>query len=586
MGLRSLVLARLNKITTLQAVLIIAVVGLVVYFSGLATPFQGDDIPLIVNNVPVHSIANILQFFEHNMFSFTNAQGVAPFIGFYYRPVMLVFFSLIYTLFGPHAIYFHVFQLMLYIGSTVILYLFFRYSFKPVLALFLSLVFLVHPINSQDVFSIAASQEVLFFFFGILALWLLIRYKSIKSLLLVAACLFASLLSKETGILFVVMALTYVFWWNRERLYAFAGIMVLPVALWLALKIHVVGLNTNPHLAPIDNLSLAGRLLSTPAIMLLYITKLIFPWKLATAYFWVYPTFSFRHFVLPLVIDLAVVALVAYLAVLIRRKATKAQFFTYIFFVAWCGVGLISLIPIIPLDMTASERYFIFPMVGVLGMIGVILTVFKPRISPRWLLVIAVVVISVLGLRTALRGLDYRTQYALTRQDIAASPQDFNAYNFMSSSLYSQGDYQAAQTYAQRSIAVFPTPVGYEYLGVALIGQGDYAGGEQAFVQGLHYGNFDPLYDNLGALIVAYGGNQTSDQQFLLNALKHFPKDPDLWSDLAIFEARHGNNAVAKVAISNAASYGQVNQAIYNSIMNNKSLTVNLPEFRKNITIP
>src|SRR5665213_1777591 len=200
-------LAKLNKITSWQAGLIIAVLGFAFYFTGLTNSFQGDDVYQIVNNVPVHSITHIKLFFEGG--TFYNGHGLAPLSGVYFRPLMMTVFSLLYTLFGPHPIYFHLFQLALCIGSSIILYLFFRYSFKPALALSLSLVFLLHPLNSQVAYAIPSMQDALFFFFGILALYLLLRLKSVRSLLLVAACLFLSLLSKESGLLFTSMALLY-----------------------------------------------------------------------------------------------------------------------------------------------------------------------------------------------------------------------------------------------------------------------------------------------------------------------------------------------------------------------------------------
>lgn len=215
-----------HKLGSSWAALIIALTGLAVFASGLVSPFWGDDNLQIVENIPVHSIANLWLFFQGG--TFYNGQGLAPLSGAYYRPLMTTVFSLVYSIFGPNAIAFHLLQLGLYITAAVLLWLVFRYSFRPALALALSLIFLVHPLNSQVVFAIASMQDVLFFLFGMLALWLLLRYGSVKSLWLVAGCLLLSLLSKETGVLFLVLALLYLFWFDRGRLKTFAGIVVLP----------------------------------------------------------------------------------------------------------------------------------------------------------------------------------------------------------------------------------------------------------------------------------------------------------------------------------------------------------------------
>lgn len=127
----------LRQLSNLQAVIILTLVGFMVYLSGLASAFTGDDIYQIVNNVPVHSIANIGLFFEGGTFYI--GHGLSPLAGIYFRPLMTTTFSLLYSLFGAQPLYYHLLQLIVCIGSSSILYLFFRFSFKPALALLLGI---------------------------------------------------------------------------------------------------------------------------------------------------------------------------------------------------------------------------------------------------------------------------------------------------------------------------------------------------------------------------------------------------------------------------------------------------------------
>jgi len=142
----------------------------------------------------------------------------------------------------------------------------------------------------------------------------------------VALCLLLCLLSKETGLVIIAMALIYLFWFDRQRLLAFTGIMALPVIFYLNLKLNAVGLNNSTGIAQIDSLSLWGRLLTVPSIILFYIIKFIFPYKLATGYYWTYPTFSVRHVLLPLLIDLVVLALLVVVGVELHKKHRDDQF--------------------------------------------------------------------------------------------------------------------------------------------------------------------------------------------------------------------------------------------------------------------
>jgi Flp pilus assembly protein TadD len=52
------------------------------------------------------------------------------------------------------------------------------------------------------------------------------------------------------------------------------------------------------------------------------------------------------------------------------------------------------------------------------------------------------------------------------------------------------------------------------------------------------------------------------------------PDDASLWTDLALFDDKYGDNAGAKVAISNAQKYGLIYPQIYNYIMNNRSFSM------------
>jgi hypothetical protein len=569
----SSIVAKINKITSWQASIIITVLGFVTYFTGLNSPFQGDDTVQITTNVPVHSIGNIRLFFEGG--TFYNGGGLTSLTGSYYRPLETIVYSLLYTLFGSHSLYYHLLQELIYISSAIILYLVFRYTFKSSLALILSLIFLVHPLNSQVVYSIPSMTDALFFFFGTLAFYLLLRFNSIRSLLLVSGCLFLSLLSKESAVIFIIIALLYLFWFNRERLYAFIGIMVIPVIVYTALRFHASGL-TSPSIAPIDKLSLAGRLLTTPSIVLFYLSKFVFPYRLAQAYYWVHPAFSFRYFMLPLLVDVATGVLIIYVAFVVRRKASKAQFYSYLLFTLWAVLGLVPYTQVIPVDMTVSETWFYLSMAGVLGMIGIALGVF--RIRPKWILVVGISLICVLGFRTALRGNDWKNPTSLAYKDIASSPQDYIADNDISANLISQGKFALAKEYALQSVSIFPTYVNYNNLGVTMLDMDDYAGAYSAYTNILKLkngDNYNQVIENLGGLTVVYG-NPQSNKIFLLNAVKKYPQDSRLWAYLAFFYEQHNDNTDAKIAIANAATYGNVPPAIYNDILADKPFTLYL----------
>jgi len=150
-------------------------------------------------------------------------------------------------------------------------------------------------------------------------------------------------------------------------------------------------------------------------------------------------------------------------------------------------IGLLIHLQIIPLDATTSETWFYFPMIGLLGMIGVVLAIFIPRINPTLLIIIGCLLIGSLAFRTALRGHDYRDAYTIQTIDIAVSKESYSAYNNLSIDYMAQGKIKEAKDYAARSVSIFPTYAGYDNLATASTELGDYVGAMQAYKELLVY---------------------------------------------------------------------------------------------------
>lgn len=570
-------------LTGTMASVIITVLGFIVFFTGLKNPFMGDDDSQIVNNPVVHSIVHLPLFFAGS--TFYNGGGIAPLDGSYYRPFMTTTYSLLYSLFGGHTFLFHFVQLLLVIGSTILLFLFLRYFIRPIWALTLALVFLVHPVNSQVVYAIPSMGDALFFFFGMLAMWTLVRYKSEESLWGVTAWLLLSLLSKEAGLFFVIMAVLYLFWFDRKRLSSFIGTLTLPLILYFILKIYAVGLIHHVDNGPINRLSLSGRLLTVPSVLLFYLTKFIFPTKLASGYFWTYPNFSVEHVLVPLIVDLAVVAFVTYMAVLIRKRGTNVQYLAFLFFSAWAGISLLSYLQLVPFDFTASETWFYFPMAGMIGMLGVILAAFKDRINPSYAMVVAVILIAAFGFRTALRGLDWRSLNTLAQKDIVASKEDYNAYNNVANSYILNKDFVQAEPYVEQSIRIFPTNTNYYNLGLILSSYQNYSGAMRAYNKSLSRSDYSSAYELRAETTLIYGDFAT-DKQYISELVQKYPHDYKGWMYLALFDYKHHDITDAKSAITKATGLGPVPQGLYTDIINNQSFEMRSPDLDTTLKLP
>jgi tetratricopeptide (TPR) repeat protein len=428
-------------------------------------------------------------------------------------------------------------------------------------------------------------QDALFVFFGLLALFTLIKYKSRLSLIGVVLLLMLSLLSKESGLLFVVASLAYLLKWDRKRILSFIVIIFIPLVAYAYLHINAVGLASNPKNAPIDDLSLSERLINAPSILLFYITKTLFPLKLAYGYFWVHSSINIRHFFLPLVIDVSILSAIVYLGIKIRKAASKTMYNVYLFFTVWIFIGFMLIMQIIPLDFTVSEVWFYFTFIGFLGLVGVVASTFKPKIQYRTPIAIGVIIIiAMLGARTFIRGFDWKSQDSLIYAEINANADDYTAFNLVAQKKLNQGDIADAKNYALKSIAIYPLWSNYNTLGNIYAKEYNYEAAYNTYKKGLHYGQNNIIYENLCQLTLVYG-NPAESEKFLVESLKKYPADANIWLYFALFEQTYKNNKLAKAAISQAAIYGEVPPQIYDSIMNNQPFTVNLSGLNKTISI-
>lgn len=559
--------------------LIIILVGIVVYFNSLFNNFVSDDFPQIVENLPIHSIGNIFNFLNGSTF---NSGGSTQLTGVYYKPLLSSYFSLIYSIFGTNYSLFHFFQISVHVLNAYLVFVFFKYFFKKPLALILSLVFLVHPINSEAVFFISAMQEPLFFLFGMIGLLLLQKMDSKKTLALVSLCFFLSLLSKETGILFIAVGFLYTFLFKKKYLFSLFAYSMIVLAGYLILRIHAISIFTHALVFPIDTLTLLQRAFNMPAIFFFYVKTFVFPINLAYSYHWVYKTISFNHFFLPLIIDFLCIGIFLYVAAILYKKSEK-YFSFYLFFLFWFLSGIFLHLQIIPLDATVADRWFYFPIMGLLGMIGILLEKF---IKIRWVILLIGLLVTILSIRTIMRGYDWKDELILASHDVTLSD-SYLIKSELGYELSQHAQFEKAIYLSKKSVDQYPTYVNYLNLGAVYFNQGNsqsgneskaaYQKAKEAYLHALTLGVSYKVFENLTALAIVSQENSVENITIARYAVKKYPYDTKLWLALAVLEYRSKNTNNAKIAIEQAYYYNNTDSTIstiYEIIMNNKPLDI------------
>jgi protein O-mannosyl-transferase len=157
--------ARQTRIALWASVVLLAVAASI---SGIANGFAFDDVPIIVENARMHSLAHWWQLF---------AEGYWPpaIGGDLYRPVTMLGFAIQWTMGGGSPLVFHVVSIVLY---ALVCAAFFAILLEllPAWAAWLgAALFAVHPLHVEAVANVVGQSELLAALFMFLALLVFLR---------------------------------------------------------------------------------------------------------------------------------------------------------------------------------------------------------------------------------------------------------------------------------------------------------------------------------------------------------------------------------------------------------------------------
>lgn len=544
------------------------IIGLIVYGNALFNGFVWDDEEQVLANSLAHSITNLPQFFAGSTF---NSGGSGSLGGLYYKPMMTVCFALLYTFFGANSFVFHLFQISLHIVNAFILYLIFKKlltknSTFTLIPFLLSLIFLVHPINTEAVVYIAALQDTLFFFFGSLSLLLLI-YKPLTSklFLTVSALLFLSLLSKETGAVFILICGIYIYLFKKRFLGQFLGWVISAVLIYAFLRFLIAGVYFNKHgLSPITRMSLFERVPSMPKIFFEYLKNLVFPMNLAISQHWVVNKITLFDFWLPLT---AALTFLTGLFLLVFRSFQKkaSDFKLLLFFCLWFLMGIGLHLQIIPLDMTYADRWFYLPMAGLLGIIGILLKEFRVKSAEfRIILLISFVLISLIfSLRTIIRNSNWKDSLTLYGNDIKIAPGNFDLENNYGVALFRAGKLPEAKTHFIRSTEIAPFWwTNWNNLGAIIEREGDATKAAELYQKSIDNGDYYLAHENRAQIWLKLN-NPEAAKKAAEESLKKLPNNSRIWLTLSLAEYQLGSKDKALAAARNSFLLTPTEQSYY-----------------------
>ncbi len=267
----------MEKLTSLNFAFLCLIFSFIIFGNTLNHPFLFDDEHL-ENYQGFYNLANIPKIFtsSHHFIK----SGV-------YRPMTSLSYVFNRLFFGDSPSGYRIVQILIYALNGWLLFLILRILlFSNLEATFIPLLFLSYPVHNELVNVVVFRHELLAVFFGFLAI--LCRLKS-KNLFLVYTLFFASILSKESGAMILVIS-WYILWLKQfkgmKKDFIFSTGLVLFYSLSRFMILGKLFLYDPTTIVenPLRHVKTLESILTALKIIGLYLGKLIFPVNLSIDY--------------------------------------------------------------------------------------------------------------------------------------------------------------------------------------------------------------------------------------------------------------------------------------------------------------
>ncbi len=225
---------------------LLILIGLVIYAPVLRAGFVWDDRALVLADPLIRSWRLLWEGFQH--FLFTDAGGSE-----FYRPLQRVTYLVDYAAFVFSPGGYHLMSVLWHAAAAVALFFLgdellgfcgMETPRRSWLAFLAALAWLVHPLQSAAVAYVSGRADPLAAAFGFTALFLglrMLRATGARKWWLgfgVGLCLLASALSKEMGLLFLLLWLVLVFAQKRRsEIFGALGIVLAVLVIYLSLRL-------------------------------------------------------------------------------------------------------------------------------------------------------------------------------------------------------------------------------------------------------------------------------------------------------------------------------------------------------------
>ncbi len=486
---------------------IIGVFAFLLYAQSIRYDYTMDDHTVIdLNKITTKGLAGVSTLLKTDYWYGYLEENRGP----VYRPASLIIYAIVWQ-FSPNSPHiYHLINVLLYSITCLILFIVLCKLFEKQNLLFpfvCSLLYAAHPIHTEVVNNIKSLDEILCFLFAILSIWFFLKNvssPSILSVILGSSCFFVSLISKESGITFLLIIPLMLFVFTRiplRKLVLISFVLILITSMYLLIRMEVLKATSMHVMDSVLNntLAIAPDFISREAtvfyILLKYIWLLIFPYLLSCDYSYSTIIIQTISNPIPLFGIILIIGLLGYSVINIRKKNIVA--FGILFF-------LISLAPVsnmfILIGATMAERFLYVPSLGFCVIITFFLIKFTRtefvkskfqnliqmiRINSSLFLIVFIIA-GLYSIRTFSRNINWKDNATIYGHDSEVSENSATVHycygHELLQNLYqNEKDPQAKNNYLEKAIveltkavAILPTfRDAYYYLGIAYSQKGN-----------------------------------------------------------------------------------------------------------------
>jgi len=454
---------------------LITIVTVIVYYNAVHGDFVHDDVAAIVTNKDVLGKSNLLNLL-HNDFWGMDIKDRRSHKS--YRPLTVLTFRLTHAIFGLNPVPFHVGNLVLHIGITLLTHHVAR-SYLNVpsgAALVAALLFAVHPVHTEAVTGVVGRADLLSTLF--LLLTFIVAQRCWERVGLVTMMALLATLSKETGVMSLPIVVLFRLCQRQDILSKEGGRTGLKYfSITLAMVICRLGLNgSSPIFSEQDNpaafAATLPRVLTYCYLPANAINTLLFPNNLS--YDWQLGSLPLLHSILDLRNLATIAAILPGICLLHKSAVTKRPALVF--------STLTLILPFLPasnlffpVGFVAAERTLYTSSIGwcLLVAIGLhqlyahlsdkkifAVKVKVPKVFQVLLLVLPLLVLLLAGAaKTVLRNQVWESRETLFRSGLSSAPRNGKVFYNFGNFLRDQEQKDEARLCYKEALRLWPTYV-------------------------------------------------------------------------------------------------------------------------------